>query len=736
MSFSPAILGADSCPADRLYSQISFIETSGLRLGIYAADGVRVISLRQKPAGREMIDDKNRYPLFQLKGQSAIGEVIELTSLDAHKSELFQSKGKFIITYSDFGGRDITARVTITQLHDSDQIAFYLELTNNTDLEIREVNYPIMACKFPLDEKDKNDAIVFPRHEGVLLQQPHKYMAVRQARQRCVYPGEASMQFLGYYDSRGGLYMAAQDPEGHAKNILAFRIEDALGLTIGHIVRMSRVRQWSLPYPVVIDGFTGDWTEAADIYRVWARKQSWCAQKIKGRNIPEWLYKGMAFYNYNASKSEDIFGAWSFYPPGKAAELLNKLKEDLGVPIVATPFGWEKNASWIGPDYFPPQGGDDGYKKLTKSLQEQGSQMFVFLSGFRWGLERTETSVSGYEDFEKQGKAMAVRDRKGKIVYEVKPWAKNALLCAGCKEARHLLTACFRRTYELGINIAQLDQNVGGRVPVCYAKDHGHPPGPGLWQTQAMSDFLKTVYTEAKRMDTNRCLSLEEPCELFVGYLDLYHGRAFTYNNWPAYGAGAISIPLFAYVYHPYILGYAGWVGGGFDLNDDVELSIGRAFIYGMLLGVRARVWRQTLVEDGDTSSFEMWRRGVRLQQRCAKALLLGDMLAPPKLKGVRTRAVTNTKKGVRQDLMPVDNVQAATWLDEDDCLWYAIANTEDKINLVEIEILPPNKKGLFDVDRIGPYRRKRIARDIKSGSWLKLQLSPYELTCLRVELD
>jgi hypothetical protein len=57
MSFSPAILGADSCPADRLYSQISFIETSGLRLGIYAADGVRVISLRQKPAGREMIDD-------------------------------------------------------------------------------------------------------------------------------------------------------------------------------------------------------------------------------------------------------------------------------------------------------------------------------------------------------------------------------------------------------------------------------------------------------------------------------------------------------------------------------------------------------------------------------------------------------------------------------------------------------------------------------------------------------
>lgn len=717
-------------------ASVAVIEVSGLRLAIDTSNGT-AISLTQLPGNRELLAAGRNVPSFQLTLDHGKARPLILGSNHARKAEIHPIEDGCRITWSDFDAADLVIRASFVERPDGSGIACRLDVDNRTSHPITSIAFPILTCELPLTSGDPREAVVFPRHEGVLFRQPSKHFTRVGTWEREQYPGHASAQFMGYYDSGGGVYMAAHDPDGHPKDFRVRRGNAGLELMIVHLAEVPGKQSWSQPYPVVIDTFAGDWMDAADLYRDWSRRQTWCAKRIVERDVPAWLREGPAFYNYNATTTTRNKQPPAFFPPARAEKGLGQIGEKLSLPMVATPFGWEKHAVWIGPDYFPPNGGDHAYRQLIRSLREQDHRMFVFLSGFRWALSKPGSAYDGREAFDQGGEGMAVRDQAGEIVREERTWAENTLLCAGCKEARDLLADCFKQAYGLGITAVQLDQNVSGDVPVCYATDHDHPPGRGQWQSRSMAAFLSHVRREAKAGDPDRILTLEEPCELFIPQLDAYHGRAFTYDNWPARGKGAVSAPVFLYLYHPYLLGYAGWTGGGFDLENRVELSIGRAFIYGMLIGVRQQVGMQALHEDRPRATFDMWQRAVRVQRRCADALLLGDMARPPKLEGVKSEVLDKLKprgQGPRPALT-IDAVQATTWITPDNTTCYALANVEAESARIEIEIRPPGAKeaAAFDVIRVESEKTETIASNIRLGAWLPLSLGPYEVTCLRV---
>jgi hypothetical protein len=285
--------------------------------------------------------------------------------------------------------------------------------------------------------------------------------------------------------------------------------------------------------------------------------------------------------------------------------------------------------------------------------------------------------------------------------------------------------------------MVQLDQNVGGEAHVCYAEDHDHPPGPGRWQGESMTEFLRTVRSTARTKSPDCAVSVEEPCELFIPHLDIYHGRAFTYTDWPAHGKGAVSVPIFIYLYHPYLLGYAGWTGGGFDLEKNVELSIGRAFVFGMLIGVRSGVWMKTLEENGSDSAFQMWKNAMDLQRHLPEAHLVGDMARPPKLRGVRTTTVYVPGGHTTQPptAVKVDNVQASTWIIDEGEFCYAIANVGSSTASIEIEISPPIPGGTegFEITALRSGREPESLQIVSSGDWLVFELGPFEPAYLRV---
>jgi len=732
------VLWIAMCPlAETLANEIATIETDRVRFSIGVANDMRMAGLQQLPAGREIIPEPYTQALFRIVLNRPGGKPVILPSHEAKKVDAKKLTDGWRLTWGGYLEGKVRVHTTIQHRKPEPGLCFTIEIDNETSWPITAVSYPVITCRLPLSADDPNEAVVFPRHEGVLLRQPHKHLTRPGMWETEKYPGHVSCQFMAYYDKHGGVYVAAEDPAGYAKEFRVRRSQTGLELTVVHNGTEGTKKHWSRPYPVVLDTFEGDWMSAADLYRTWSRRQDWCAKRSAERGVPKWLLDGAAFYNYPGGLLKKAKHQNPFFPPDKAAEELGRLRDAMDTPVVATPFSWEKHAVWIGPDYFPPKGGEQAYRDLVQTLHDRGDRLLVFLSGFRWGLAKPGTKYDGQEAFDREGQAMAVRDKAGEIVVQTPPWAKNALLCVGSRAARELLADCFRQAFDLGIDIVQLDQNVGGDVDACYATGHDHPPGPGRWQGQHMARFLEAVRTAAKQGDPDRAVSVEEPCELFIPYLDVYHGRAFTYDNWPATGRGAVSIPLFLYLYHPYIPGYAGWTGGGFDIGKRIELSIGRAFINGMLVGVRSGVWMNVATGKGSRTAFDMWKRAVKIQRRCAEGLLLGDMARPPRLRGVTKKVIDNRKQGGRKKPpIEIETVQANTWIAADGTVTYAIANIEPQRASIEIEI----EAGLKDkadgvqVMRIDPIGESLLKENVKPGDWLKIDLKPYSLTCLRLD--
>ena len=198
----------------------------------------------------------------------------------------------------------------------------------------------------------------------------------------------------------------------------------------------------------------------------------------------------------------------------------------------------------------------------------------------------------------------------------------------------NLSAIAFTQIYDLGIAGVDLDQNLGAGIPHCYDDKHDHPPGTGWWKYQSMYKFLEGVRTQAREKHADSFIGVEEPCEAFIPVIDIVHGRAFTDTVWPAAGPGAVSVPLYLYLYHQYQLHYAGWIDSGFSPWGDVRSGIGRATIFGMQPGVRIGKAPFQLHDDEPSTELMMLRDAAQITHRCRDYLLLGRMLHDPDIKG------------------------------------------------------------------------------------------------------
>jgi len=685
------------------------IETGRIRLSVRRSAPVRVQSIRQLPSGRQLLAADAQSPLFRVHLTDSTGTARTVESHEAKQFVVKKIDGGWQFDFRRFPAADVGITATVHTARSADGVAFRLEARLPEGWSVDRVEYPLIVAKLPLSGEGGEDTVLFPRHEGVLLREPVRNLRRVGQADQVVYPGKAAFQFMAYYDSGGGLYLGTHDNQGYAKAFRVRRDAQGLELAVIHLGQDSAAGRWTRPYPVVVSSFRGDWTCAADLYRAWARRQPWSRRRIAERDVPAWLRAGVAFFNCNLRNPP--------FAPDKIRDALAKLSQDLQLPVVATL-------------------GAASFRDLAASLHARGDRLFVYLSGFRWALAKPGTRFDGRGDFERRGRKLAALDASAQPLIERRPWAENARLCVGCEGARDLLAECFRRAFALGADGVQLDQDLGAEAAVCYSRAHDHPPGPGRWQYEAMAAFLSRVRREAKTTDPDRILSVEEPCELFIPYLDVYHGRAFTYRHWPVYGPGAIGAPVFLYLYHPYLLGYAGWTGGGFDVGNRTELSIGRAFIYGMLLGVRSGVWRSSLRSDGNRTAFDMWRRAVRVQRRCAAALLLGDMGHPPRLRGVVVEHLAGRKDRKGRQLPPVSipSVQATAWRTGEGAVWYALANVTGAPQTISIEVgAGAGCPERADIVRVGPERQDIVRRNVRLPSWVALRLEPYEVLCLEL---
>ena len=231
-------------------------------------------------------------------------------------------------------------------------------------------------------------------------------------------------------------------------------------------------------------------------------------------------------------------------------------------------------------------------------------------------------------------------------------------MCPTQTFCRDTVTEEVRRMAEAGIDYIQLlDQNHGGTPYLCYARNHGHPPVPGRWASDAMLELLQEAREAASSSILFGCESAAS--EVFIPDLP------FSDNRFELNFILGMPVPLYAYLYHPYVNNFMGnQVCGegamdGCRTKDNLQYRLAYAFAAGDFLtlvindeGLVQWAWGQqnfdeAYMPDGDTAirlarNLNAWRTGAG-----RKYLHTGRMIRPLEVTGAPLRELA-TKAGIR----------------------------------------------------------------------------------------
>lgn len=374
------------------------------------------------------------------------------------------------------------------------------------------------------------------------------------------YPGLLSAQMTAWYGKTGGMALYTADSAGFYKRFRVIRYHNHIIPTFEHILVGYAGPAFTLPYSTVSAPFKGGWEAAADVYREWAIRQPWCRTRLKERRLPAAI-ANPAFIlcsHIRLQTGNRVSDESSGIP-----KLGEAYRTALGIPIINLFFSWEKHGPWVAPDYFPPYPNRESFEALSKSIHARGDKTMVFLSGLNVTLEKT--SRGGAPDYRLPDSLRQALEPSAIVGRDLRVFTQGSAkegvgkkwtLCPTTAAARKQVLEGVQKSLDLGVDVIQVDQVVGGGVPPCFQVAHGHP-WTGLNKlTHGMASILREAHE--KTFAKGAALSIEEPGEYFIPYLDIVHTRDYMEGWWPREGKGDEGIPLFSYLYHDYLLGYGG----------------------------------------------------------------------------------------------------------------------------------------------------------------------------------
>jgi hypothetical protein len=670
-----------------------------------------------------------------------------VSSKEASFRESRRIKNGIELTFIHEGDYPLKITAVVVLPRNSSMLSWNIKISNESEHILNTIEYPVLSCPAIDEQIPTLSGVLYPGFEGVVLTGLNKEGATK----RDSYPGKLSAQFMYYFVPQGGVYYAAHDSKGYKKTLNTSYSKGGIFLSNAYLLPIEYEKNIEMPYPVITGIAGGCWEAGASVYRDWAKDQHWCSTRLIDRDdSPEWLKSPRLYINYTYSSP-------ALSSVEKADRIIKSYHDFFDIPVIATGFGWEKNDIWVGGDYFPPLYGEDYYRELSSRLKERGDLLHVFTSGFRWAVRKPAilpdgttgfTAYDGMEMFNNKVSKFATIDRDGAAVIERPGWAHSYLLCAGDKGARDFMFGVFDHLFDMGIAGVDLDQNNGGEVHICYSDQHGHPVGAGLWMYESMKDFFSQVKANARAKSPDHFIGVEEVCEIYLPYLDVFHGRAYTDTQWPAMGPGAVSVPLFLFLYHPYQVTYSGWIDPGFSALGDERYGLGRAFIFGMFPGVRTTDnyaqgtgaysidntdGKFSLLNGNITEEIKMLKAYTSLMKEFPEFLIHGEMVGETDIEG--SDIIDYVAPGRIPLPFSWNEVQGITWISSSgEKTGFALANlSETDSENLKIKAVDPDKTRYefvyYDYD-LNSLIRKEITAD--GDGLIHISLKPWQLCILQ----
>ncbi len=649
----------------------SIILTTAQDTLIFDAATGRLVSLRSKAApDQEFVAPGPEHPVFVIGYLDADRQYRLLGSTEAEEVavEVTQDGGRRAVTMSfrRLAGQDLAVTCTVDVAADDPCSHWGIRLDNRAGLEIVDVQYPFIVCPYDLGGAQSSEAILLPYWNGRLIRAdgpeahlsrkltPDSWRAWEFASHNGDldhYPGSQFAQFLAYYNDRCGLYLACHDTTGNVKRFRALHRDPGVRMGVSHVGDWPTDGSRTLEYDTVLRSFTGDWYDAAGMYRDWTLQQKWAVPLSQRQDVPDWLLDSPVYITIRPQGVLDdgpVFPIQEFLPyPDKCIPLLQQVSDRVGAPVVAVLMGWERAASWVYPDCFPPVGGDEGATELARQARARGWHIGSFCNGSRWVTGHLWNGYDGRDYFkQREGTRSVCREADGSMWRENwdQSWRPSYPCCLGTDMTREIAVDFVKRLIGWGWESIQFfDQNCGATTFACFAADHEHPPMPGKWMLarmeQIIGEFRQAAHDAGETDVINSAeAGVNECCLPLFQETDM---RVFP----PGYGRDFI--PLYQFLFHECIV-IQGMMGNS---PEPYHLPIRNATncVYGEIPGA-VMIGDGTLLNK-DTANWAPWepkvgsnddalemiRTVTALRRGPGKDFLVyGRMLRPAQVDGVR----------------------------------------------------------------------------------------------------
>jgi len=493
--------------------------------------------------------------------------------------------GTLELKFTDHVALPLVARVRVSA--DADGLVHLgFALTNPTDWTLGRNQFPNFASPPCLGESVEDDCTTLPGFGDLVLAEAP---GAHDGGSRGMYPESMPIQFLTYYDRNAGLYLATYDAHAHYKLWrTSIRKGQFVRMDLTHLRPEVVAREAALPYDVVLGTFTGDWRDAAHIYKRWARQQPWCAKRIAQRDdIPKYYTEGAAQLCVPFLHEKPQYKLFSFDMVGELPQIAAEYQKRTGMPHIGiAPFGWENRGAWAGINYFPARPSTEIWQRVSRAMNKQGNFILTLPSGYAWVVKRKATksgpAFDDTADYE-QRKEMTIHNADGTPFAAddlafTKSWrGLQVQLCHGSDDARKTLVDIFLGIARMGSSVIQFDQTTGGaQSHPCYSKSHGHTPGFGTWMWDGFIAACKELNRRGKEIRPDFGLSVEGNSELAIPLLATQWGRQCA--EVISYRVNGRTLGLFSYLYHEYMPVIGDGFSAGEGLNDTVASAELRCF--------------------------------------------------------------------------------------------------------------------------------------------------------------
>jgi len=497
--------------------------------------------------------------IFEISKLNKDGDRIKL-DVNAFKPDTVKSDIEgFVCIYKN---AELTVKINVSTKTD---IEWHIDIENNGEDVIEWVNFPQIVVENDLKYKGGNSKILWGFNEGAIVDN----LAFRDSSWGYIepeYPGMGVMglfpaivetQFMAYFNDERGLYFAAHDIEGNLKGIDFYECLEGIKLQFRHYTGCNFKENYTMPYPMVMDFFEGDWMDAADIYRNWfeANSAEGFVPIKENKNLPDWYSKSPVIVTYPVRGlfDTDVMNPNKLFPYCNAMKYIEEFEKKFDSKIMVILMHWEGTAPWAPPYVWPPYGGEAELKRFIDFLHERGDVIGVYCSGIGW------TEKSNLDDYNME-KFFEENNLKNTMCLSEKqtlPFSKICTeqrsgydLCPTEEFTREVISDQVEKMVSSGIDYIQLlDQNHGGNSYFCYAKNHKHPPVPGKWQTDAVRSLLiKSQENSGKVLFGCESAAAESYIPQLL-FSDNRYNLCYTIGE---------PVPVYSYIYHKYLNNFMG----------------------------------------------------------------------------------------------------------------------------------------------------------------------------------